>query len=70
VDFSVEIISQNVKENVAYILENNDKYYGELKKNEYAPKTDYMFMGIADQRAKNLKKGIAKLQLLANLENR
>jgi hypothetical protein len=70
VDFTVEIISQNAKGDVEYILENNDKYYRELKKNEFAPKTDYMFMGLANQRAQNLKKGIAKMELLANLENR
>jgi len=70
VDFTIDIITPTYKGKVEEILEQNDKYYRELKKNEIAPKTDYMFMNIKDQRAHNLKMGVAKMEMLATIENR
>jgi hypothetical protein len=70
IDFSVEIISTANKSKLENILEINDRFYRELKKNEESPNVDYMFMGMKDQRAYNLKMGVAKMELLANLENR
>jgi hypothetical protein len=70
VDFTVDIITAKYKDKVAEILEQIDKYYCELKRNEISPKTDYMFMNIKEQRSHNLKKGIAKMELLADIEKR
>jgi hypothetical protein len=70
VDFSIDIVSPSYREKVGSLLEDIDKYYVELKKNEISPKTDYMFMNIKDQRAHNLKMGIAKMEMLANFEKR
>lgn len=70
VDFSIDIISSNHKEKIELKLEEINKYYNELKKTEISPKTDYMFMNMKDQRTHNLKIGIAKMELLANIENR
>ena len=70
VDLTTEIVSVTYKNKIELLLQEVDKYYRELKKNEISPKTDYMFMNIKDQRAHNLKIGIAKMELLANIENR
>jgi hypothetical protein len=70
VDMTVVIISDNAKGKVETVLGGVDKYYREIKKNEISPKMDYMFMNVKDQRAHNLKMGIAKMEMLASFENR
>jgi hypothetical protein len=65
VDMTVDIVSANAKGKVESILGELDKYYREIKKNEISPKMDYMFMNVKDQRAHNLKMGIAKMEMLA-----
>jgi hypothetical protein len=70
IDLNINIISTTYNDKVKLIIEDCDKYFHELKKNEISPKTDYMFMNFKDQKIQNLKKGIAKMEMLANFENR
>jgi len=69
-DFSIEIIPTVYKESVENIITNLDKFYKELKPSAITPKNDFMFMNIKDQSKYNLQKGLLKMNMFANMENR
>ena len=63
VDINKKIINDtNIVKNAIY---NIDKIYSQIKKNEIAPKTDYLFGNMKDDKEKNIK----KIQGMNNLAN-
>ena len=62
VNFRVEIISD--KKAVSKVVDKVDVIYKEIKKNEIAPATDYLFNG--DSGKSNVEKSIEKLDIMKN----
>ena len=61
-DMNREIITN--KEKIQYIVDKKNVFYKDVKKNEIAPKTDYLFTGAAKS---NLDKTIERLEKLQSI---
>lgn len=64
VSTSVEIISDKLV--LQNVIDKIDEVYKQIKKNEQAPKTDYLFRGLDKQRA--LDKSLAQMELIAKVD--
>jgi hypothetical protein len=65
VSANVEIISDKLV--LQNVIDKIDEVYKQIKKNEQAPKTDYLFRGFEKQRA--LDKSLAQMELMARIDN-
>jgi hypothetical protein len=65
VNTTIEIIDDKTK--LEYIIENIDEVYKQIKKNEDAPKTEYLFKNIEKQ--KNLEKSLLQMELVNSVES-
>ncbi len=63
VDTNVEIISN--KETVQKVIAKINEIYRQIKKNEIAPKTDYLFKDVKEN---NLENSLKKLNMLQNMD--
>ena len=59
VNLNEEIIREKQKEIVTNVIKNIDQVYGQIKKNEESPGTDYLFKNV---KSSNLEKTIEKLE--------
>jgi hypothetical protein len=59
VNLNEEIIREKQKEIVTNVIKNIDHVYGQIKKNEESPGTDYLFKNV---KSSNLEKTIEKLE--------
>jgi hypothetical protein len=64
VSTNVEIISDKVL--LQNVIDKIDEVYKQIKKNEQAPKTDYLFKGLDKQRA--LEKSLAQMEILSKID--
>ena len=64
VSTNVEIISDKVL--LQNVIDKIDEVYKQIKKNELAPKTDYLFKGLDKQRA--LEKSLAQMEILSKID--
>ena len=65
INLSTDIIDGNkAREEIAAILSKIGRIFAQIKKNEHAPKTDYLFNGLDDR--SNLDKTIERLNIMYN----
>ena len=65
-NFNIEIMSEQSKQTVSTVCKNINTIYKKIKKNEDAPKTDYLFQG-TEQTKSNLEKTIEKLDMMNSM---
>jgi len=61
----IELIKET--ETVKRIVGNINTIYKEIKKNEESPHSDYLFMGLQDDKTKNMTESMRKLDIINNL---
>ena len=59
-------MSEQSKQTVSTVCKNINTIYKKIKKNEDAPKTDYLFQG-TEQTKSNLEKTIEKLDMMNSM---
>ena len=74
--FAVSILTETISANVELIIDRKilqtvtdkiDSVYKQIKRNEEAPKTDYLFKGLEKKRA--LEKSLKQMELLGQMDN-
>ena len=68
-NFNIDIMSSNSNHTVKTVCKNIDNVYKKIKKNEEAPKTEYLFDNKIAPKKTNLEKTIEKLDMMSNLGN-
>ena len=68
-NFNIDIMSSNSNQTVKTVCKNIDSVYKKIKKNEEAPKTEYLFDNKIAPKKTNLEKTIEKLDMMSNLGN-
>jgi len=73
---AVSIITEHVSRDIELIKEKNtlkivvdniNTIYKEIKKNEETPRTDYLYMGLQDDKAKSMAESMRKMEIMNNL---
>jgi hypothetical protein len=67
VDKSVEIVSATNKEIVETVTNNIHTIYRDIKKNEETPATEYLFMGLKQDKHKNMVESMRKMEMMNNM---
>ena len=62
-------MSRNANETVKTVCKNINNIYKKIKKNEEAPKTEYLFNNKIAPNKTNLEKTIEKLDMMNNFSN-
>lgn len=62
-NYNIDIINNNHKQIIETVTKNIDKIYKSIKKNEIAPKTDYLFKDCQSTKS-NLEKTVEKLDIM------
>ncbi len=74
--FAVSILTETISTNVELITDRKllqtvtdkiDSIYKQIKRNEQAPKTEYLFKGLDKKRA--LEKSLKQMELLGQIDN-
>ena len=68
-NFNIDIMSRNANETVKTVCKNINSIYKKIKKNEEAPKTEYLFNNKIAPNKTNLEKTIEKLDMMNNFSN-
>jgi|TARA_Y100000992_G_scaffold222561_1_gene154638 hypothetical protein len=66
-NFNIEIISEKSKQTITQVCKNIDNVYKKIKKNEIAPKTNYLFKDVTTSKS-NLQNTIEKLDIMKNID--
>jgi hypothetical protein len=61
----IELIKE--KETLRIVVDNINTIYKEIKKNEETPRTDYLYMGLRDDKVKNMAESMRKMEIMNSL---
>ena len=61
----IEIVTN--KELIKYIVDNINTIYKDIKKNEEPPRTDYLYMGLQNDKHKNVAESMRKMEIMNNM---
>ena len=68
-NFNIDIMPSSANTTVKTVCKNINSIYKKIKKNEEAPKTDYLFDNKLAPKKSNLEKTIEKLDMISNFNN-
>ena len=61
----IELLKE--KETLKIVVDNINTIYKEIKKNEETPRTDYLYMGLKDDKAKSMAESMRKMEIMNSL---
>jgi hypothetical protein len=67
VERNIEIVTASGREIVKTVTGNIDAIYKEIKKNEEPPRTQYLFMGVKEDKNKNITDSLRKMEMMNNM---